>query len=338
MALDVLVNISTIQFANSVGFGIPLVLNTKAESDINYTVCSSLGEVVKAGFAQETEVYKACELIWMQDNAPSKIAVCQAQGTAVETLTKLVGQGKDFRQVLVTSFLTSEESTIQDVSNYIETLSDKLFFANVTSSSAATNILNKKRTICMVLNDASSGAPKNPVAALIGASAGLVPGSFTYKNLILKGVNPDTTITDGEIDTLHEGGLLTVLLKAGDIVTSEGITTDKTYIDIIDSQDWIVNNIVYQTQKLLNNSLKVPYTNSGIGQLEAVTIGVLKEAFEMGIIAENDEGLPDFKTEFALRNDVPAGERAERKYIRGRFTAGLAGAIHTVEINGSIII
>lgn len=338
MALDVLVNMSTVTLASSVGFGVPLVLETKASSDIAFTKCSSLAEVVKAGFADNTEVYKACALIWSQNNAPKTIAVCQNQKKAVETLTELVALGKDFRHVLVTSLATSEESTIAEIATFIEATKDKLFFVNVTSSGAASTILSKERTVCMMLNDTSSGAAKNPVAALIGATAGLTPGSFTYKNIVLKGVNPNTTITDSELDALHAGGLFTVLQKCGDIVTSEGINTNKGYIDIVDSKDWIVSNIVYQTQKLLNNELKVPYTNVGIGMLEAVTIGVLKEAFEMGIIATNDENLPDFSTKFAARQDVPAGERAERKYVRGQFSCGLAGGIHSVNIAGTLII
>lgn len=338
MGLDVQVNISTVEFAKSVGFGVPLVLNTKAASAIAYTECSSLGEVVSAGFASTTEVYKTCNLIWMQNNAPKSIAVCQDTRTAVATLTELASQGKNFRQIIVTSIGAEDESTMGDIAAYVETLEDKLYFANVKTTGDAATILNKTRTVCMVLNDTTTNAPANPVAALVGATAGLTPGSFTYKNIILKGVNPDTAITDAALSALHASGLITVLKKAGDIVTSEGITTDKTYIDIVDSRDWIISNIVYQLQKLLNNSLKVPYTNSGIGQLEAVTLGVLKEAYDMGIIGEDDEGLGDYKTEFALRKDVPAGERAARTYVRGKFTAGLAGAIHTVTINGSLII
>ena len=252
MGLDVVVNMSTITTASSIGFGVPLVLNTNAESDIGFVKCASLKEVVDAGFATETEVYKACSLIWQQENAPKYIAVCQGQDTAVNTLTELIGEGKDFRQVIVTSLGTEDESTIAEISAFIETTSDKLFFVNVLRSSDADSILNKKRTVCMVLNDSTPNAAKNPVAALVGATAGLTPGSFTYKNIILKGVNPDIEITDAYIAEFHEKGLITVLLKCGDIVTSEGTNTNKGYIDIVDSQDWIVSNIEYRTQKLLN--------------------------------------------------------------------------------------
>ena len=338
MSLDVIVNLNTVTAASSIGFGVPLVLETKRESDIVFTKCASLAEVVEAGFNAETEVYKSCALIWQQNNAPKYIAVCGDQRTAVETLTELVSTGKDFRQVLVTSIGTEEESTIAEISTYIETTRDKLLFLNLISTELSVGLGDNARTVCMILNDQTPNAPANPVAALIGATAGLTPGSFTYKNIILKGVNPNTDITDGDIDELHDAGYITVLKKCGDIVTSEGITLNKDYIDIIDSKDWIVTNTVYQTQKLLNTELKVPYTNAGIGMIESVVIGVLKEAFEMGIIATNDDNLPDFSTEFAMRNDVPAGERAARRYVRGRFSCGLAGAIHTVEITGLLII
>lgn len=338
MSLDITVNLNTVTTADSIGFGVPLVLQTKADDDYEFTKFSSLAEISRAGFDTDSEVYKACALIWQQNNAPKYIAVCKDQRTAVETLTALVETGQDFRQILVTSLAAAEESTIEAISTYVETTRDKLFFVNVTNTEGAVGVRNKTRTVCMVLNDQSPNHATNPVAALIGATAGLVPGSFTYKNIILKGVNPNEEITNAEIEALHAAGLITVLKKCGDIVTSEGMTTNREYIDIIDSKDWIVSNIVYKTQRLLNTELKVPYTNAGIGMIEAVVVGVLKEAFEMGIIATNNDNLPDFATSFAQRSDVPAGERTARRYVRGRFSCGLAGAIHTVEITGLLIV
>ena len=172
-------------------------------------------------------------------------------------------------------------------------------------------------------------------AAVVGASAGLAAGSFTYKNLKLTGIEAEE-LTPSEVTAIHTAGAMCILKKAGDIVTSEGKTTDGEYIDVVDSKDYVISNIVYQGQKLLNNSNKVSFDNVGISQLENVVTGVLADAFANGIIATNEDGTPAYSTSFASRADTSASDRASRTYKGGNFTFDLAGAIHNATINGTI--
>lgn len=175
-------------------------------------------------------------------------------------------------------------------------------------------------------------------AALVGEASGLNPGSFTYKNLILTGIEP-TVLSETELKAIHEANGLTFVTKAGDNVTSEGKAMSGEYIDIIDTKDWIISQIVYRTQKLLNAMPKVPYDNGGIAMLENVCLTVLKEAAVMGMIAyDSDNGRYLYSTNYALRDTQDAADRVERKYIGGNFSFELAGAIHTVVVNGEISI
>ncbi len=48
--------------------------------------------------------------------------------------------------------------------------------------------------------------------------------------------------------------------KAGDVVTSEGTVLSGEYADIIDSKDYVIRNITYKSQKLLNNSKSLHLT------------------------------------------------------------------------------
>jgi hypothetical protein len=80
----------------------------------------------------------------------------------------------------------------------------------------------------------------------------------------------------------------------------------------------------------------VPYDNNGIAMLESVAVDVLQDAYNNGMIATKANGDPDYSVYYALREDVPESDRASRQYLYGGFTFALAGAIHYVEISGTI--
>ena len=197
----------------------------------------------------------------------------------------------------------------------------------------------RERTMIGVHSDGQKLA-----AALVGATAGMDAGSFTYKNIILQGIEPDAERTEEEILLLSTGSgsggtcAYTIARKAGDLVTTEGKAASGEYLDIVDSFDWIIQGIENSAQKLLNGSPKLPYDNRGIGMLEGVTANVLKQADNMGMIAHNAAGEALYATEFGGVDATKEADRRERSYALGRFTFTLAGAIHTAEINGTVTI
>jgi hypothetical protein len=325
---DIVVNITTAATAGSIGLGNPLVIQGKAAAAVAYKECNSLADVVAAGFAADTEVYKACAAIFEQDNKPKTVAVAATDGKVADYLT--ANKDKDFRQVI--PVLGEEDSTIAEVAQVINGLDQKmLFVACATKDELPTT--QSERVVAVVYG----GASAYPNAAVVGASAGLVTGSFTYKNLVIRGIEPED-LTPEQVKEVHDAGGICIVKKAGDIVTSEGITTDGEYIDVIDSKDFIIANITYQGQKLMNNNARITFDNVGISQLENVVTSVLAEAFRMGIIATNEDGTPAYSTTFATRAEVSDGDRAARTYNGGNFTFDLAGAIHTATINGTLVI
>ena len=70
--------------------------------------------------------------------------------------------------------------------------------------------------------------------------------------------------------------------------------------------------------------------------LESVVANVLQDAFNNGIIAEDDNGKASYTVNFARRADTKASDREKRQYMEGKFTFDLAGAIHSVTVNGTI--
>ena len=324
---DVVVNITTAGLSGNVGLGIPLVLASKATSDVAYTEVAELSEVVTAGFSTDTNVYKACEVIMSQNDRPATVAVCATTETATDWLT--ANNDKGYRQII--PLLAAEgDSTLGDVATTVNTLEGKMLFGTVSNTSELPATQSDK--VVMVVY---GGESKHVNAAVVGATAGLAVGSFTYKNIKLVGVEPEDKSV-GEVKAIHDAGAICILKKAGDVVTSEGKTTSGEYIDVVDSKDYIISNITYKAQKLLNDSPKLSFDNIGITQLENVVTNVLADAYGLGIIATNDNGTPAYSTSFATRAETSAADRADRHYKGGKFTFDLAGAIHNATINGTL--
>lgn len=361
MALDVTVNITVSQSKGTASYGVPLIAAAGQDAAIPYTECKKLSEVTDAGFSADSDVYKAAELLCKQSNRPKTFAVYGA-ATLGEDTSWLY---EDWRQLIITNY--AETDTDDDGNDYssplgvatvIENLADgevyKYFFTSYSTGdsfvlAAWAEYINQfaelDRTAVMYYTD----DVQCPEAALVGATAGYKAGSFTYKNIILTGVAA-LKLTDKEIKAVNGGTTLdgteitgcglTIVEKAGDIVTTEGKAASGEYIDVIDSKDWIIENIAYDCQKLFNTNPKIPYTSVGITQIENTVLSVLKTAFTNGMIAptaDNSE-VGDYSTDFTEVSDVSDTDKASRYYGGGAFTFTLAGAIHEAEINGEIVI
>lgn len=335
MALDVIVKISQTAVAGKIGFGIPLVLVSKGTSAIPYTECTKLEDVATL-CGKDSDAYSVARLIWLQSNSPDKIAFYTSESDAETAIAEVIS--KDWRQLIVV-FGDGDTKTIADISNYIET-TDKMYFVTVSSSAELASVKGNDRTVAFYydLKDNDTLVEPYAVAALVGETSGRKAGSYTYKNLILKGLEA-LDLTDNEVNEIHNGGGITLLLKAGDIVTSEGKTTSGEYIDVLDSKDWIVQQIGYQSQQLLNSSDKLPYTNAGIAALENVVNNVLQEAFTNGMIAtDEDDTTALYSVNFKTRSEMSTEDRKNRTYTGGNFEFTLAGAIHNATINGELVI
>lgn len=329
MANDVKVVIELRKAAPRLGFGMPLIFAGKQAKAVAYTEVSSLEELEEAGFAAETATYKAAQLLFMQNDCPGSIAVCASDKTTKEALPDILDEG--WRQLIVVSTGAEGESTVADVAEYIEGCGKKaIYFAKVDAVGAASEY---DRTFYVVYKSTDVA---NPEAAIVGATAGLDVGSFTYKNIILKGVTPQT-FKDTEVEDMHEAGYVTYLLKAGSVVTSEGIVASGEYADIIDCKDYLIQQIEYQGQRLQNRLPKLHYDNRGIAALEGVVLSVLKDAANNGMIAQNDDGEYMFSVTFGSRSQCADTDISDRQYNKGQFEFTLAGAIHGAKVKGTII-
>lgn len=335
MAYDVKVNIDLTKPIGTVGFGVPLILVENAESAVAYTEVSSIDEVASAGIDAGTDAYKAAQLIFAQSNAPKQIAVYATTDPATTALADSTLVNEGWRQLIVVN-AGETASKASAISTLVEAMDGKLYFAGLNVDDDTVITTSGLRRTILFYCDSTDEVPV-PVAALVGETAGRSAGSFTYKNIVLSGVEAQE-LNDTQIDAIHKKGGITFVAKAGDNVTSEGKVAGGEYIDIIDSEDFIIQQLAYKTQKVLNNASKVPYDNNGIALLETVAVDVLQDAYNNGMIMTNTDGTPGYSVSYALREDTKETDRANRQYLGGSFSFALTGAIHEVVITGSITV
>lgn len=352
---DVSVKIDLASPLGELGFGYPLIYE-KVATAYPYAECSSLTDVINAiaGFtatdtetvretkttaAMATNTYKAASLIFEQNDITAKIAVYGTDKKVTEAIPDVLENS--WRQLLVVSAEseTDADDNMTTIAEYIEN-TDKLYFCSVTDYTSLA-ITSYTRTVCLYYTDGTNeeGVATSsvicPEAAIVGAVASKDAGSVNYKNMVIAGLTPLTPST-ATLDAIHAAGCMTVVKKAGDVVTTNGKSASGEYVDIIDGKDYIIQQVTYQTQRVLNGNDKIPYTNQGIAMLESACVNVMVDAFNKGIIATTDEGAADYTVEYGMKEATSQTDRANRRYIHGTFRFALAGAVDTVEIRGTI--
>ena len=326
MAHDVKVIINMAKTYGSLGFGYPLILVENATTAKAYKEYYDITELTADGYTNATTAYKAAQLMFMQDHKPEKIAICSTDGTAVEWLGVAKNIEKEWRQLIVVSD-GGTASTFATIANAVDSASvEKMYFANVdvpTDLSDAEAVVTGSDRTVLFYYTATENIPC-PVAALVGEIGGLNPGSYTVNNLTLVGLEP-LGLNQSEVEAIHELGGITFILAAGDGVCSEGVVSSGEYIDNVDNNDYIKQQLEYHTQKVFNTNLKVPYTNVGIAMLEAAATNVMQRCVNLGIIES-------YTVEYALREQVAETDIAMRKYFGGSCKYILQGAIHEIQI------
>lgn len=333
MALDVKVKIDLAQPIGKVGFGVPLILEENASKAVAYTECKSLTAVKEAGFTENSKVYKAAKTIFMQNDAPATIAVCGATEAAAVWCGNVANVGQNWRQLVVVNE-GDTATAVKDIIPVIELTKDKMYFADVDLDDSTTLTVDGIQRSVLCFAKASEDYP-SAAAAVVGATAGKLAGSINYKNVIIKGIAPQN-VDDTKLDAIHAKGGITFVKKAGDVVTSAGVTAGGDYIDIIDGIDYVISNIEYKTQKVFNTMDKVTFDNKGISILESVCVNVMKDAYNNGIIATGDDGTPMYTVNYAKREDTDASDRAVRHYKGGNFAFTVAGAVDNCDVVGSL--
>lgn len=336
--LDVIVDIDIKRATGLVTteIGKPLII-AEMTSAVAYQEFASL-EDVKETYTGTTDAEKKvvamAEMIFKQSHKPDKIAIaCCApaeEGASTPALVDLLNSvyDKDWYYLLC---VDNAQDTIIALADVIEAKKRKMFITRTSTDTVLDAVKAKGYTRTVVFFHEPVGEYAD--AGLVGECGARTVGEITWKFKTINGLTP-ADYTQTKVDGIHEKGGICYVTKAGDNITSEGIVVSGEYIDVINAMDWIQFNVEYRVQKLFNSNPKIPYTNNGIAMIENEVIGVLQTAYNNGIIAEDDDNIPEYKTDFPGRSETSAVDRQKREYNLGSFEAVLSGAVHIAVIRG----
>lgn len=260
-----------------------------------------------------------------------------------DTMSAIVASDNDFYGIALTS---RKKEDILELAQWTEA-HNKLFGcvlneSNVKDSEATndTGSLLKQNNYYRTFWFYHKQEGDYPECAVFARCFAINPGGETWANKKLAGVMTDD-ITETEYIAITNKNGNTFENFRNVAITQNGKVAAGEWIDVIRFRDWLEEEIKTNVFSLLINSDKVPYTDAGIATIQAQIVKALGLGQSRGGIApdeyDSDGNLnKGYVTSVPLASDIPTNTKANRILEDVIFTARLAGAIHVVEIKGSL--
>lgn len=325
---DVQVTINVAYPAPRIGLG-RAVIFTQATGAPTYTEYTTLAGL-EADYPKGTTVNSKAGTVFLQKNRPDIVAVATYETDIVDSLEEFYARPWHF--ALIANDVPAAQVA---AATFIDSQEFKFVAVQVNGDEGREAVKGKKRVLVFDHNIASEHLD----AAAVGHLSSLPVGSVTWKFHELKGVTP-RDITQTELDQIEMDNAIAYVYKAGSGQLSEGTLANGEYIDVVHGQDWVKadmeNEISHALAQAAKFNSKLPYDSRGIGAIRAAALTTLERGFRNGIIAQNEDGLPDYTINALSRNESDPQDRNERIYRGLTFEFGLAGAIHEVRVTGAI--
>lgn len=366
MSLKEIVNVSITTQTTAVskkGFGLLLILGESAVNQAGggdtFPLTARIRHydsttAVAADYAAGTPEYMAAATFFAQSPAPTKVAIGRkdpaetwaAAFTAIELIDR------DWYAVLVTS---RDKADVTAVAAWVE--ANQRLFGTASSEADIVNldlasdlgtadppapktlagdlyVGNYRRTFLLYHGGADGGATDPfPEAAWFGKQLTTDPGATTWMFKALATIST-SPLTVGESKNARAKNANVYEVIGGAKITREGKTTSGEYIDIVRGVDWLEARIAERIFSRLANLPKVPYTDAGVAIFETQVRAQLADGIGVGLLAAD----PPPVVSVPRVADVAFNDRAGRTLPDIRFTANLAGAIHSVTVNGVVAV
>lgn len=326
------------------GFGTPLFIGTNGDFETGERVRTYTSlDGVENDFETTDPEYIAAQRVFGQQIQPTQFKIGQqiTDDADVEVAVNAI-QDYDNDWYFLMSSDHSKES-IETLANWVQA-QKKLYITSFSGEEAkdamtetdpgfVLNDQNMDRTVILWSADADSEIPE---AAITGLQAPKSPGSTTWKFRQVSGVTPSKLTPNEELvlkgDRFEEGkGYNTYTNTAGRAIFAEGRTVGGEFIDVMRFADWLEARMRERIFLTLVNSEKIPYTDAGFAIIEGRIRSVLEDGVRVGGIDTYTITVPD-------PLDRSQNERANRVASGFKFTARLAGAIHFVDIEGTLTV
>jgi len=299
---------------------------------------TELTDLTDLGYNTTDPEYLMTSAMFAQSPRPSTVKVIRVTGTYTTELTTLRTTDDAWYSINIDSRLKADLNAVGTWAN-----SNKKLFIGCSSDITSLDSRNVDREAYIIHNNSATDYPD---CAWVGRVIPEDPGSTTWKWKVLSGQNA-STFTSTQLNTIRTNNGQAIQTQAGATFVNEGKTTSGEFIDIIQGQDWVEDQLKIGLLSLLVNNNKVALDNTGIALVEGVVRDVLKRAGDQGIIAnatdEADFALSDdkvyiYQVTVPARSAISVTDRANRTLPDVKFTYTTAGAIHKVEVTGKITV
>jgi len=325
------------------GFALPLVLGSRETGGDDEALIETYGEysspeeMIEAGFRVDDDEYKMACLMFAQSPRPSVVAVyCRDSESGInEVLAELVLTHNDWYALLITE---RDKESLAEAGDFAMS-HEKMFFGCTTDLTALEG-RNNKREVYLIHDKAD----RFYEAAWVGMCLPKPIGSITWKFKAPTGVLPADYSTT-ELREIRTNRGQTFTKRSGVIYANEGITTGNEYIDNMMSRDYVKARLEESLFNLEIKSDKVSFDGDGLTLIEAALIEVFDNCGEAKIIAKveneedakkSDKGKYMYKVSVPERSSVPEVDRANRRLPGVKFSFTVAGAVHSMDVEGTI--
>ena len=260
-----------------------------------------------------------------------------AGSSVVESeLNVLTAADKEFYAVLVASDADADIRSLLSFAN----ANKKLMFAKTNDalaeksgeeSSLAYTLNNSSESRAVLIYQNYSQRDEQADAAFAGIGLPLIPGSFTWKFKTPVGISQCKVSVSANVELMNKG--VNIVTRSNNVnFTKEGTTSSGQFIDITRGIDWLEVRLQENMLSLQLNQNKIPYTTAGLN----LVAGAIREILRLG----SNNGLlnDDFTILVPDINEVLANDKANRVLKNVKFVASLQGAIHRVEIQGTVTV
>ncbi len=342
--LDKLVNVSISMresSANAESFSSILLVGKKPKSVASLTetkvsAYSSAAEIAEEGWATSEEVYKAAAIAFKNGASLLYVAQIADEKTALDALKDALEVGGWYAFAVVDD---SEES-IEEYAKWAE--ANKKLFGFTLYADEETDTPLKSTYVYAFGFVTKLPSDDNIYTHIAVLAKGLTyaSGSETWAYKTLAGITVEN-FTSAEQEEIKKLNLNYYVNCAGKGITLLGVTTSGEYIDVVRFRDWLINDIQTRVYNLFIQNAKVPFTTAGISLIQNQLIASLKAGQAIGGIAqteydENGEEIAGYTTSVPELGNISDANRQARVLPGIKFTARLAGAIHLVEIKGTL--
>jgi hypothetical protein len=214
-----------------------------------------------------------------------------------------------------------------------EHITGKRFLAGVDVSIDETNVATdlKAKGFSNIFCCYQTSREESLASALMGKMLPKTPGSTSWAFKDLIGIKPQKINFDvsEQLKSLNINRYISIA-DAG--VTLEGKVAKGEFIDVVHGRAWLSVRMQERLFRLFKLNDKIPFTDKGLDLVRSEIQAQLTEGVERGFLASD----PKPEVYIPPINEIDSISREKRILPDVTFSAQAAGAIHEIEIQGTI--